>query len=137
MPDEYFDGDSTGTEVEKYTSWWWNLCCFFRLWIWKTSPHTGWWYFVRGKIFECLFQINKIFIRCFLNYYHLLKDCSWRNGVKAIIMHFVKKIVLLLLYLTDIKKTTRRVCVVKKMYIPCVNGSIHDVKVGCSATPVF
>ena len=35
------------------------------------------------------------------------------------------------------QKATRRVCEIKSCYIPSVDGSIRDVKVGCSATPVY
>ena len=35
------------------------------------------------------------------------------------------------------QKATRRVCAIKNISIPSVDGSIRDVKVGCSATPAF
>jgi hypothetical protein len=35
------------------------------------------------------------------------------------------------------QKATRRVCAIKNIHIPSVDGSIRDVKVGCSATPAF
>jgi hypothetical protein len=35
------------------------------------------------------------------------------------------------------QKATRRVCEVKNIHVPSVDGSIRDVKVGCSATPAF
>ena len=35
------------------------------------------------------------------------------------------------------QKATRRVCSIKNISVPSVDGSIRDVKVGCSATPAF
>ena len=35
------------------------------------------------------------------------------------------------------QKATRRICAIKNISIPSVDGSIRDIKVGCSATPVF
>ncbi|CAF3632641.1 unnamed protein product [Rotaria socialis] len=35
------------------------------------------------------------------------------------------------------QKATRRVCAIKKVSVPSNDGPIRDVKVGCSATPVF
>ncbi|CAF1467082.1 unnamed protein product [Adineta ricciae] len=35
------------------------------------------------------------------------------------------------------QKATRRVCAVKNISVPSIDGSIRDVKVGCSATPAF
>ncbi|CAM4821149.1 unnamed protein product [Rotaria magnacalcarata] len=35
------------------------------------------------------------------------------------------------------QKATRRVCAIKNISVPSYDGAIRDVKVGCSATPVF
>lgn len=35
------------------------------------------------------------------------------------------------------QKATRRVCAIKNLYVPSIDGSIRDVKVGCSATPMY
>ncbi|CAF1560384.1 unnamed protein product [Rotaria magnacalcarata] len=35
------------------------------------------------------------------------------------------------------QKATKRVCAIKNISVPSYDGAIRDVKVGCSATPVF
>ncbi|CAF4493257.1 unnamed protein product [Rotaria sp. Silwood2] len=35
------------------------------------------------------------------------------------------------------QKATRRVCSIKNIFVPSVDGTIRNVKVGCSATPAF